>query len=96
MARFLFVAFALVACGPHGSASNNSADSDACSYGPASNDPQCPSSYSSATMGPPCSTLGLTCLYLRDGDGDACTSSVLFSCFGDAGAEGGGTWLPYT
>lgn len=95
MARFLFVVLALAACGTNSPASTDSADSDACSYSPASNDPQCPSSYSSATTGPPCSTLGLTCLYLRERDGDACSLSVLFYCVGDAGADAGGAWLPY-
>jgi len=87
------------AAAPDEAAAADGADAD-CSYPPANNDAQCPSTYSYSNGGKPCSPVGLSCSYPGRGDGTAghpCRSTAMLWCRADGGSDAGadagsGTW----
>jgi len=67
-------------------------DASPCSYPPANNDSNCPSTYSVGNYQKPCAPVGLACAYPGQGDfqPNGCNATAMMWCKGDAGM---GTWV---
>ncbi len=75
-------------------ATSTASTGSGCTYEPVANPGGCPTAYSHALSGMPCSMPGLECWYPGAGDGlaDGCKATALLKCTAEL-SDGGAVWI---